>query len=168
MWGINCWMTCHCTETQISCRNIGLLIKKTSLIRDSTSVRAVWSFAGHRSQSARVPWREVAGIRNPPSPPSDHEEKKLHWSCLELPHLPLVLWGFSCQHQLRCWSQSCAAVNRGTAGGYCNWGSHGFKYNQFMVWYNPYLNFQSRLQIIPAPFPRFVLKGINYKEENCI
>lgn len=91
MWGINCWMTCHCTETQISCRNIGLLIKKTSLIRDSTSVRAVWSFAGHRSQSARVPWREVAGIRNPPSPPSDHEEKKLHWSCLELSPLTFPL-----------------------------------------------------------------------------
>lgn len=30
------------------------------------------------------------------------------------------------------------------------------------------LNFQSRLQIISAPFPRFVLKGINYKEEICI
>lgn len=88
---------------------------KMSLIRGSTSVRAVWWFAGHRSQSARVPWWEEAGIGNPRctslGPWRTKGCTEAAWSSLPL-HSPLVLWGFSFQDQLQCWSQSCAAVNK--------------------------------------------------------
>lgn len=56
-----------------------------SLIRSPTSVRAVWSFAGHRSQSARVPWWEVAGIGTPPRSSLGPWRTK---AALELPAVP--------------------------------------------------------------------------------